>query len=270
MAKTVPTPDLSQGGILDLFRGFALPFRGLGLVFSTSRLTGLTLAVSAVTIVTVALLAFGLWHAAPALVDWVWTAPATWWGKAIRGLLVTVAFVLGLVGGATTLPLLVAAPLMDPISVATEQQMGYPVSGDGGLVRTLKETLRALANAPVRLLVLLIGQALLLPLLLIPGVGGALWTGLGWAWTALWVTAAYLDVPMARHLYTFSHESAVVSRRPALCLGFGGAVALMLWIPLLNFFFVPVAIVGATLLFRGLVEAKVIPPPPEATPPPAP
>jgi len=267
MAKTVPTPDLTRGGILDLFRGFVLPFRGLGLVFSTNRLTLLTLGVAAVTTVTVVLLAVALWHGAPALVDWAWAAPATWWGKAIRGVLVTAAFVLGLVGGATALPLLLAAPLMDPISVATEQQMGYAVTGEAGLSRTIKEILRALANAPVRLVVLLTGQAMLLPLLLIPGVGGVLWSVLGWTWTALWVTAAYLDVPMARHLYTFNQEAAVVRARPALCLGFGGAVALMLWIPLLNFFFVPVAIVGATLLFRGVVAAKIIPPPPETPAP---
>jgi len=43
------------------------------------------------------------------------------------------------------------------------------------------------------------------------------------------VCAAYLDVPMARHLYGFGDELAALKKRPAVCLGFGLAVALMLW-----------------------------------------
>ncbi len=268
MPKTVPVPDLSRGGFLDLFRGFALPFRGFGLVFSTSRLSWLTLAVAGVTVVTLVLLWQALGWAAPALVEWAWPAPKEWWAQAIHWLLRKAAFMVGFVAGASIFPLLLAAPLMDPISIATEQQLGLPVTGEGGVMRTIKETLRALANAPLRLAVLLTGHLVLLPILLVPGIGSIVWSGLSWAWTAVWVTAAYLDVPMARHLYRFDQEVAVVRARPALCLGFGGAVALMLWIPLLNFFFVPVAVVGATLLFRGVVAARVIPPPTSDAPSP--
>lgn len=262
MNPAVPTPDLSRAGPLDLFRGFALPLRALGLVFSTPALSRLALAVAAVTAATLIALGVALWHGAPALVDWLWPAPPTWWGRALHGLLTAIAFLLPFVAGANTLPLILAAPLMDPISIHTERLLGHDEVVEGGLGRFAQEIVRAIGNALVRLVVLALGQLLLLPLLLIPGAGGPIWTALSWTWTALWVTAAYLDVPMARHLYPFRDEARLVRRRPAVCLGFGAAVALMLWVPLLNFFFVPVAVIGGTLLFRGLLAAGAIPPPP--------
>lgn len=259
MAATVP--DLTPSGLLDFFRGLSVAVRGLGLVFSTPRLARLTWAVAGVTLLTIVGLVWGLWHAVPALVGWAWTPPATWWGKALFTLLEVLLFLLALVAGANTLPLMIAAPLMDPISLETERQVGVPVAADGSLARTVREVARAVGNALGRLVVLSLGQLLLLPLLLIPVVGGPAWTALSWTWTALWVAQAYLDVPMARHLYGLGHEVSALRRRPLLCLGFGAGVALMLWVPLLNCFFVPVAVVGGTLLFRGLVAAGNLPPP---------
>jgi len=255
----IRTPDLTRRGPLDFFRGFALPLRALGLVFSTRPLALLTFGVAFITGLTLAGLGFGLWHGVPALVDWAWTPPATWWAKAGHRALEVLVFLLAFVAGANTLPLMLAAPLMDPISVATEGLLGFPPT-EGGLRRIVREVLRAWANAIVRLLILACGQLLLLVLLLIPGVGGPIWTVLSWTWTSIWVCAAYLDVPMARHLYGFGDELAALKKRPAVCLGFGLAVALMLWVPLLNFFFVPVAIVAGTLLFRALLAAGTIAP----------
>ena len=40
--------------------------------------------------------------------------------------------------------------------------------------------------------------------------------------------------------------------RPFLCLGVGLALYFLLWIPVLNFFLVPAAVVAGTLLFRQL------------------
>lgn len=251
--------ELSRRGWPDFFRGFAFPFRALGVVFSTPRLRTLTLAVAGVTVLSLVALSIGLWHGAPALVDWLWTAPNTWWGATVRGLLVLVTFTLGFLVGATTLPMTVAAPLMDPLSIQAERALGHQVVEEGGFGRLVREVALALVNAVWRIGVFLAGQALLVPLLLLPVVGGPLFTAASWTWASVWVAAQYLDVPMARHLHPFREELALVRGRFALCLGFGAAVSLMLWVPLLNFFFVPVAVVAATMLFRGLVGAGELP-----------
>ena len=49
---------------------------------------------------------------------------------------------------------------------------------------------------------------------------------------------------------------------------FGAAVYLILLVPILNTFFLPAAIVGGTLLFRGLRAAGALGPPPPPTPAP--
>ena len=266
-------PDFRRAGPLDLLRGFSLPFRGMGLVFSTPKLTLLTLVVAAVTFFTLIGLLVALWHLAPGLVGMLWTEPDAWWQVALHSLLTAVVYGLLFIIGANVLPPLLVAPLMDPISVQAEKSLGFPVSEDGSLGRMVKETVRAVANAMVRLVVLLLGQALLLPLLLIPVAGAPIFTTLSWLWTALWVAVSFLDVPMARHLYSFDHEIHLLRRRLPLCLGFGAAIALMLWVPLLNSFFVPISVVSGTMLFRGLVAAGDLPAPPSeaqaepATPP---
>ncbi len=263
---TITIPKFGRAGPGDLVRGFALPFRALSLLFATPRLQALTLSMAAITFATLFGLGALLWRLAPALAQDAVGASQAFWAAALRAVLSVAIFLVLLLLGANALPLTLAAPLMDPISLQTERAVGIPAPREGGLWRTLREIVRSVSNGLMRLLVLALGQALLLALLLIPGLGGPLWTALSWAWASLWLAAAYLDVPMARYLYSLDHEVSLLKSRFWLCLGFGAAVALMLWIPLLNFFFVPVAVIGATLLFHGLVAAGALPPPPSPAP----
>lgn len=258
---SIALPDLSRPGPIDLLRGFALPFRALRLLFATPKLVALTLAVAALTAVALTGLFVALWHFAPELATALWQGGTQWWAKALHGLLTAAVFVLLFAIGANVLPMTLAIPLIDPISANTEQVLGFAVQDEGGVGRVVRETLRALGNGLVRFIAFALGHALLLVLLLIPGVGAPIWTVLSWTWTALWVAAQHLDIPMARHLYSFGEEVTVIRRRLPLCFGFGAAVSLMLWVPLLNFFFVPVAVIAATLLFRGLVQAGMLPAP---------
>jgi CysZ protein len=69
---------------------------------------------------------------------------------------------------------------------------------------------------------------------------------------------------MARHLYPFGQVLAALRRRLTLALGFGAALYVMLWVPVLNFFLMPVAVVAGTLLYRALRQAGAVSGPPEA------
>jgi CysZ protein len=102
----------------------------------------------------------------------------------------------------------------------------------------------------------------LLPLNLVPGAGSLAWSVLASAWTMTWLAAEHLGGVMARHLYPFAAVRQVLAERRALCLGFGAAVYVLLWVPILNTFFLPAAVVGGTLLFRGLRAAGSLPPAP--------
>ena len=59
----------------------------------------------------------------------------------------------------------------------------------------------------------------------------------------------YLDYPMGNHDLTFAEQKKRLAARRGLSLGFGGAVMIMTSIPVVNFFAMPVAVAGATLLW---------------------
>lgn len=258
----IEVPELPRrNALVDLGRGFLLPFQSLRLLFATPALRSLTLIIAAITFLSLGAVIAALWHFNPAIVGLVWQRPDTWYLAALHTLFSAAVFLLLTVLGANILPLTLAAPLMDPLSASAERAMGITLVSEGGLKRLASEIARQVGHALVRICVLLLGHLVLLLLFLIPGAGAVVWTWAGWAWTVLWLAAQYLDVPMARHLYSFDEELALLRRRTALCFGFGAAIYLLLWVPLLNFLFVPVAVVAGTTLFRAMVRAKEILPP---------
>ena len=112
-----------------------------------------------------------------------------------------------------------------------------------------------------RIALLLTGHLVLLGLNWIPVVGNAVWSLIAGLWTMGWIAAEYLDPAMVRHCYRFRDVQAIVGQRLRLCLGFGAAVYAILWIPVVNFFFIPVAVVGGTLLYLGLKQNGALGPP---------
>jgi CysZ protein len=258
-----PIPPLSpQARARDFFVGFSLPFRAWRLIRSSRPLQRLSTWMGAITVLTLVGLAVVLGLSTDDLVSWVFPRPEQWWAVPLWWLTVALTFVVLFVVGAVTLPQLLLVPLQDPLSEATEEVCGdfsAPPFTVGGLVRG---TVSGLRQTLARLLFLFLGLAVLLPLHLLPGPGSLLYGVLAAGWTMLWLAAEHLGAPMARHLYPVSDLTALLRARPALCLGFGAAVYVVLLVPVLNALFLPLAIVGGTLLFRGLRQAGSLGPPP--------
>jgi CysZ protein len=262
MADPSLVPVLSrQPSALDFFRGLALPFSAISLIFRTSRLRALSLLAAFITFLTLtATVVVWALYTDDLLARFI-PRPESTLGQVGWWVLWLLAFLLAVVVTASTVPTLLLAPLEDPISEATEELCGDFTSPPFSLARVLKEASTSVAHTLARIILLLAGQALLFTLNVIPGIGSLAWTVLGTAWAILWLATERLDAPMVRHLYRFRDVRALVRRRLSLCMGFGAAVYLMLWIPLLNFFFIPVAVVAGTLLFRALRASGDLGPP---------
>jgi CysZ protein len=258
-----PVPALSpRASAGDFFQGLSLPFRALGLILRSPSLRRLTLLCALVTLVSLVVLTFLLWGASASLLGWAWSRPDAWYAVTLWEVVRLFTFVLLMVVGANTVPLLLLIPLEDPLSEATEALCGGFESQPfrpGAFVRGVG---MGLAYTLARIGLLLLGLGVLLPLNLVPGVGNLLFTLLASLWSMHWMAAEYLGGPMARHLYPFRAVRQVLAGRRLLGLGFGAAVYVILWVPVLNTLFVPLAIVGGTLLFRGLLAAGALPPPP--------
>lgn len=252
----------------DFFQGVGLLSRAFGLIFRTPKLLLLSALCAVVTLVSLVALVMLLWTYTPELISSFFARPESWYGKALWYLLVTLTFVVGLVVGANTFPPLLLAPLQDPLSEATEELCGGFQSPPFTLAAFFRGLLTGIAHTLTRILFLLLGLLVLLPLHLIPGVGSILWTVLGSLWSMTWMAGEHLAGPMTRHLYPFAEVRRMLRERRALCLGFGAGLYLLLWVPVLNTFFLPVAIVAGTLLYRGLRASGQLGPPPVAAPAP--
>lgn len=69
-----------------------------------------------------------------------------------------------------------------------------------------------------------------------------------WFMFGAWMMAVqYVDYPMDNHATPFADLKEVLRERRLSSLGFGGVVALVAGIPILNFFVVPAAVCGATV-----------------------
>lgn len=241
----------------DVVRGLALPFKAMALIVRTPRLLGLSLVCALVTAGALAGMAVGFWPVAQHLSDRLIGHDGAWQHAAQVGLGIVFWAVLFIVG-ALTVPNLLLAPLQDPLSEATETRCGEFAAPPFSLGAMARGTLESLAHTLLRLFFMALGFVLLFPLNLVPVAGGVLWVVLSSAWSMFWVAVEHLSNPMARHLRPFRQVVRALRTRLPLALGFGGALYVMLWVPVVNFFLMPVAVVAGTLLFRGLKRAGAI------------
>jgi CysZ protein len=156
-----------------------------------------------------------------------------------------------LIGGYlfTSVALLIASPFNALLAEKAEELItGRPVDSLEGLGAALLALPRGILRELAKLLYYVPMAALVLLLSFIPGLNAiapALWFLLG-AWM---MSIQFVDYPMDNHQLSFADVKEAVRSRRLSSMGFGGMVALCAGIPVVNFFVVPAAVVGATLLW---------------------
>jgi CysZ protein len=259
LSTTSPIPELPPvSGAADLFRGLALPLSAFALIVKTPKLLGLSLACAAVTSLTLVAVGWGAWTLGQWGAGQLFGAASGWQHAASLGLGL-VFFVMLFVVGALTVPNLLLAPLQDPLSEATEVRCGDFTSPPFSPGAALRGIVESLGHTLLRLALMAAGLVVLFPLNLVPGAGSVLWVVLSSVWSMFWIAAEHLSNPMARHLRPFRQVLGALRKRPLLSLGFGATLYVLLWVPVLNFFLMPVAVVAGTLLYRGLRCAGALP-----------
>jgi CysZ protein len=143
----------------------------------------------------------------------------------------------------TAVALLIASPFNALLAEKAEELItGKPVNALEGLGAALM----ALPRGILRELSKLIYYLLLISFIpVLNVVAPVLWFLLG-AWM---MSLQFLDYPMDNHLLSFADVKEAARARRLSSMGFGGVVALCTGIPVVNFFVVPAAVVGATLLW---------------------
>lgn len=189
------------------------------------------------------------WSEATGFLGWLVTA-LRWMIELVAGLLITL---LGLVL-VVVLSSVVAAPFNDALSEAVERLLtgGSPPPFSfkrllGDIVRTIR-----LEVGKVLLYTLIVGPMFLASFLL-PGIGQVI-SIVGFALTAVYLGVDYVDWPAARRDWSVGDRVAFTRRQLPAMAGFGTGVWVLLFIPLVNLFFMPAAVAGGTMLFVAMNE----------------
>lgn len=149
----------------------------------------------------------------------------------------------------TAVAILIASPFNGLLAEKAEEIItGQAVQGPETIAQAFMIFPRALAREFSKLLYYL-------PLLLfvfiiswippISAIAPIIWFLLG-AWM---MAVQYVDYPMDNHQRSFADVKEALREVRMSSLGFGGLVALVSGIPLLNFFVIPAAVCGATLFW---------------------
>lgn len=188
------------------------------------------------------------------LIEWVnsWMALLPDWLSFLEWILwpligIAVALVTGYLF--TAVALLIASPFNALLAEKAEELItGKPVEGLEGLGAALLSVPRGIFREIAKLLYYIPMAVFVLIVSFIPAVNFAapfLWFLLG-AWM---MSLQFVDYPMDNHQQSFKEVRLATADRRLSSLGFGGLVAACASIPIVNFFVVPAAVVGATILY---------------------
>jgi CysZ protein len=146
----------------------------------------------------------------------------------------------------TSVALIIASPFNALLAEKAEELVtGKPVDSLEGLGAALASVPRSIVRELLKLLYYIPMALLVLVLSFIPGVGAVAWLLLG-AWM---MSIQFVDYPMDNHQLSFAEVKNACRSRRLSSLGFGAITAVCTGIPVVNFFVVPAAVVGATLLW---------------------
>ena len=189
-----------------------------------------------------------------AIPDWL-----AWLGWLIWPLLI---IALALLSGYlfSALAILIASPFNGLLAEKAEEIVtGEEVAGPESIAAAFMIFPRALSRELVKFayyLPLLLGVFILSLIPPVSAIAPLLWFLFG-AWM---MAVQYVDYPMDNHRLGFNEVKQALRANHMTSLGFGGVVALITGIPLINFFVVPAAVCGATMFWCEELRHQSLPP----------
>ncbi len=230
--------------------GFLYLLRGLKLIFSDWRL--LRLSVAPFIINTLLFIIFFLLFNTIAyyISSWVFEQSSQEWYWAlisvVTGIALFVVSLLVVLFGFVAVGLVVSGPFNDLLSTAVESKLtGSVEEADMGFSQrawlTLKTETRKMA-------LFLTGEMALLALNFVPVVGQAMFVVLNPLFIAFVMAYEFSGYTLDRRGYDFAMKRKFVFSNGGLSLGFGAAVGLTLFMPLIHFMTMPAAVAGGTML----------------------
>lgn len=182
-------------------------------------------------------------------------APSTevWYGAILYYLAWTVAMLLTAVVvffSFTVIGNLIASPFNELLSEHAEAlKVGRKPDERFSVGRFWKEGKHALIVEIKKLSVFIFCMLILLAINFVPGIGSLIYAVLAPIFTLFFLVVEYMAFVLMRKQLTFTEQRRYISQKPVLMTGFACGVFCLLAIPFVQFFCIPLAVVGATLLW---------------------
>lgn len=234
-------------------RGFAYPYRSLRFLREHPRLLRYILIPFLLNLVIFSFVVYlGLDFFDGTVVEYLPAGDAWYWvilyyAAWVLAVLVTavlVFFTFTVVGN------LLASPFNEILSERTEQVFGMSVGDEPFTLRGfISDARRVLVTELKKLLFFVFGMMALLLLNLIPVAGQVIYSVAAILFTLFFLVMEYLGYVFERKKFAFREQRRYIFGRKFLLLGFGTGVFCLLAVPFLQFFCLPLAVIGATLLW---------------------
>ncbi len=190
-----------------------------------------------------------------------WVGGEHWWQGVLRwalflivipGVLVVTYFVFTLVGTLVTIPfneVLSQRAERSYIALQGAETLKV-VAGSAAGEGFVRGTVRASSDGVRITLTILAAQLVLLPLLLVPVAGAALYLAV----VSYFNGVDYLDLVLSRHGFTYPEKKAIIRANRPRVLGLGAGMTLCLFVPFTTLLVLPVSAVSGTLLYLDLAR----------------
>lgn len=152
---------------------------------------------------------------------------------------------------------LIASPFNELLSERTEELVsGRFADQPFSLQRFGTDARHAIGVELKKQMFFIVGMIALFMINLVPALGAPVYAVLAPLFTLFFLVIEYLGFVLMRKQLSFGKQQGYVLKKPVLMLGFGCGVFCLLAIPLLQFFCIPLAVVGATLLWCDFPQAS--------------
>lgn len=141
---------------------------------------------------------------------------------------------------------LISAPFNSLLAERVEQKLnGIPVPEFKGYKAMLDNISKTLSSEVSKIIYLLKWLPLLLIISFIPVVN--IISPFAWGIFGAWMLSLqYTDFAMGNHQLFIKEELPLLRRNRSVALGFGGVLTILMMIPIVNFFVMPVGVAGGT------------------------
>lgn len=227
------------------FRGISYVFQGFSLI--TQK--GIRPFVLIPLLVNIGVFSFAIWLAKSQF-DQLMTKMLAWlpswlsWVEWILWPIFAVLILIAVFYSFTIIANLIASPFNALLAERVEQKLsGQTIAEENGIKAVLKNSGKAISSEVSKVMYSLKWLPILLIITVIPGLN--IIAPFTWAIYGAWMLSLqYTDFAMGNHQLFVKDELPLLRKNRAVALGFGGILTILMMIPVVNFFVMPVGVAG--------------------------